>query len=100
MGDTKKSRKGGEGEISEKKENKRKRSNSEEKWRCEAELEKEEGQRTEREERVCKRKEDGMLEVKVENKKPVGRLLEERLVNDERLGKKVMKNLRGRKGKT
>ena len=42
---------------------------------------------------MCKRKEDGMLEVKVENKKPVGRLLEERLVNDERLGKKVMKNL-------
>ena len=94
--DTKESRKGGEGIISEKKENKRKkrkRSNSEERWRCEAELEKEEGQRTEREERVCKRKEDGMLEVKVANKKPVGRLLEERLVNDERLGKKVMINL-------
>ena len=42
---------------------------------------------------MCKRKEDGMLEVKVENKKPVGRLLEERLINDERLGKKLAERL-------
>ena len=56
-------------------------------------MEKEEGDRAKREERVCKRKEDGMLEVKVENKKPVGRLLEECLVKDERLGKKLVDRL-------
>ena len=52
-----------------------------------------------KEERLCKRKEDGMLEVKVENKKPVGMLVEERLVNHERMGKKLMERLMGKEEK-
>merc|ERR1712112_416083 len=87
--------KGGRDEIGEMKKNKtkKKRSHSEERGEDEAGLKGEEGEGGKREERVCKRKEDGMLEVKVENKKPVGMLLEERLVDDERLGKKMVKSL-------
>ena len=91
--------KGGKDEISEnrgKKGKKRKRRYSGEREILEPEVEKQKMAKK-RGERVCKRKEDGMLEVKVENTKPVSRLLEERLVNDERLGKKLMTRLLGGK---
>ena len=86
-------------EKEERKSKKRKKRNFLEKERCEPQLNNDTSENVKKEERLCKRKEDGMLEVKVENKKPVGMLVEERLVNHERMGKKLMERLMGKEEK-
>ena len=56
----------------------------------------EEERESKRGERSCKRKKDGMLEVKVVNKKPV---FDEGVVDDEKIGRKLMKRLLEKEGK-
>merc|ERR1719204_2012775 len=56
----------------------------------------EEEMESKRGERSCKRKKDGMLEVKVVNKKPV---FDEGVVDDEKIGRKLMKRLLERESK-
>merc|ERR1712013_902905 len=57
----------------------------------------EEERESKRGERSCKRKKDGMLEVKVVNKKPV---FDEGVVDDEKIGRKLMKRLLEKEGKS